>query len=191
MKKLFLAVVVITASITIGKAQFYIGGSLGLWHNFYYSKTTSFNIAPDAGYSFNSRWAVGLAIGFDAEIYHNKNPQKWVYFSPNGSTDTTYYVPVNDYSFYVEPYARFNYFSTDRIKLFVDGVVGVALGHRGNFQGFQVIIRPGISINLTDHFTLVGTFGRLGCSFGGYRNNASGFGFWLRNSFGLSFYYSF
>ena len=47
MKKLFLAVVVIAASITTAKAQFYIGGSLGLWHNFDYPKTTSFNIASD------------------------------------------------------------------------------------------------------------------------------------------------
>ena len=190
MKKLFLVVVVVAASITTGKAQFYIGGSFGFWYDNTTPKTTSFNIAPDAGYSFNNRWAVGMAIGFDARIYHDKT-QNWVYINPDGSSSSYISTYSNDYYFYAEPYARFNYFSVDRIKLFLDGVLGVAVAEHGSFGGFQVIVRPGISINLTDHFTLVGTFGRLGCSFGGYRNSADGFGFWLRNSFGLSFYYSF
>ena len=175
MKKLLLAVMVLVASATATKAQFYIGGSLGFWSNsWHYSRgITSFNIAPDAGYSFNDRWAVGLAVGFDMDIYQKNHP----------------YYPNNRYYFYAEPYARFNYFSTDRIKLFLDGVVGISLNHNG-LEGFQVIIRPGIAINLTDHFSLDGTFGTLGFR-QDYRNTNSGFGLDLTNSLEFGFYYSF
>jgi len=172
MKKLVVVVMVGVASITATKAQFYVGGGLGFWHEPTYS--TSFWIEPEAGYSFNERWTIGLSIGFEHITYYEPYIIKKKY---------------TKYFFYASPYARFNYFSTDKIKLFLDGVVGISTGFPADF-GFQVIVRPGISINLTDHFTLIGTFGALGYR-QSYRNTRDGFGLDLSNSLRVGFYYSF
>jgi len=185
MKRLFLAILVMAASVTAGKAQFYVGGSLGFWHS---GEKTSFGISPDAGYSFNNRWAAGLAVGFD---YWMDRPVHSIFFRQD----------VID--FYAAPYARFNYFSKEKVKLFLDGVVGISTatyktdnpnfdiqGRKYTDWGWQVIIRPGIAINLTDHFCLVGTFGTLGYR-NDYRNTTDGFGLDLHNSLGSGFYYSF
>ena len=191
MKKLFVAVMVLGASVTAAKAQFYVGGSLGFWHDpkkstsydtsyeiiTIHSKSTSFWIEPDAGYSFNERWTVGLSIGF-----------QFIRYSDTWSDGA--YENENEISFYVSPYARFNYFSKDKIKLFLDGVVGVSAENAAESFGFQVIIRPGIAIHLTEHFSLVGTFGALGYR-QNYRYTRDGFGLDLSNSLGFGFYYSF
>jgi len=187
MKKLFLTVMVLAAGATATKAQFYIGGGLGFWHKKEHS--TTFNISPDAGYSFNDRWAVGLTVGFDALMYSKKG--NWGYIDENG--EFYYRTPKNIFGFYAAPYARFSYFSKDRVKLFLDGVVGISTEMKKDYDpdfGFQVIVRPGIAINLTDHFSLVGTFGALGWRHN-YRNTNSGFGFDFHNSLGFGFYYSF
>ena len=189
MKKLFLAITIMVASVSATNAQFYIGGGLSLWHYNGNTKTTSFSISPDAGYSFNNHWTVGLAVGFDARFYHDKTEER-IYINSDGIPETSIYTYHNYYSFYAEPYARFNYFSTDRVKLFLDGVLGVALDEHGRYDGSQVIVRPGISVNITEHFSLVGTFGMLGYIHGVYLNN-TGFGFRLQNSLRFGFYYSF
>jgi len=168
MKKLLLAVMVLVASVTVSKAQFYVGGGLGFWHS--PNLSTSFWIEPEAGYSFNERWAVGMSTRLDFTIY---------------SKNVSY---VNGVSFYVEPYARYTYFSADKVKLFLDGVVGVSKENHESL-GFQIIVRPGISINLTDHFSLVGTFGALGYRYA--HRNSHGFGLNLSNSLRFGFYYSF
>ena len=171
MKKLLLGIMVLVAGATAAKAQFFVGGGLGFWAS--PKNYTSFWIEPDAGYSFNDHWAVGLAVGFD---FSKESGLK------GGNT-----------FFYAAPYARFKYFSAEKVNLFLDGVVGVSLAHYtngGNDVGFQIIIRPGIAVNLTDHFSLVGTFGALGYR-KGYRGTAEGFGLTLTNSLGFGFYYSF
>ena len=178
MKKLFLAVAIFTASITVTKAQFYIGGGLGFWIN---NHVTSFSISPEAGYSFNNRWAVGLGVGLDATF----RGDTW-YTNANGSVAK---LPRKSIYFYAEPYVRFNYFSAEKVNLFLDGVIGLSMG-TGNISGFQTIIRPGIAINLTKHFSLVGTFGAFGYR-QDYRNRTNGFGLNLTNSLGFGFYYSF
>ena len=180
MRRLFLAIAIMAASVTVTKAQFYIGGGLGFWYD---KPNVWFNISPEAGYSFNKHWTAGLSVGFD---YQKDSP-----------IDLYYSGKTTRISFSIEPYARFNYFSTDRINLFLDGVVGVSVNQsfRENFKsdpnvGFQVIIRPGIAVNLNEHFSLVATFGALG-----YRHNYSslsnGFGFNFSNSLRFGFYYSF
>ena len=182
MRKLLLSVMVLVASATAAKAQFFVGGGLGFWYD---KPTTSFNISPEVGYSFNDHWAVGLPIGFS--LYKTTDNA-----GLSGEIKTT------RTSFYLEPYARFKYFSAEKVSLFLDGVVGVSVNNSssGNYKsdpitGFQIIIRPGIAVNLTDHFSLVGTFGALGYR-KDYRNNAaSGFGLSLHNSLGFGFYYSF
>ena len=184
MKKLFLIVLVLAVSATATKAQFYIGGSLGFWHE---KENTSFGISPEVGYSFNNRWTAGLAIGFDYAVY-------------TPALSNLYRSEV--INFYAAPYARFHYFSKDKIKLFLDGVVGISTSttetnnpslpieeRKSTDLGFQIVIRPGIAINLTDHFSLMGTFGVLGYRYN-YRDS-NGWGLNLRNALSLGFYYSF
>jgi hypothetical protein len=185
MRRLFLIFAVLAASITATKAQFYIGGNLGFWYEKEYK--TTFNISPDVGYLFNNHWAAGLSIGFEANIPYKQ--RLYVRIEDDGSIYT--YTPKNDFYFYAAPYARFNYFSIDKFTFFLDGIVGVSAENswRSNAWGFQVTICPGISINLTEHFSLEGTFGALGYWYN--YCNTHGFGLKLSNYLTLGFYYSF
>jgi hypothetical protein len=186
MRRLFLAAAILVASVTVTKAQFYVGGGLDFWYETSENAPgyILFGISPDMGYSFNNRWAVGLVIGFDFIKYRQN--------VANVYGDNLF---IN---FYAEPYARFNYFSKEKVKLFLDGAIGISTGNHNDF-GFQVIVRPGIAFDLTEHFKLVGTFGTFGyrhdyrsANYGRYGSGTTnGFGLHLSNSLGLGFYYSF
>jgi len=192
MRKLLLSIMVLVAGATAAKAQFFVGGGLGFWDN---KPVRWFSISPDAGYSFNKHWTAGLSIVFD---WHKDSD--WSYYTGTVKTTSTY--------FKIEPYARFKYFSTEKVNLFLDGVVGVSVhklhsrvkdpNHSNDIDivnpdptiGFQVIIRPGIAVNLTEHFCLVGTFGALGYR-QDYGSGNDGFGLDFSNSLRFGFYYSF
>jgi hypothetical protein len=179
MKKLFVAVAILTASVTVSKAQFYVGGGLGFWFDSDWEEF-SFNISPEAGYSFNKHWTAGLEVGFD---YRNFNSYHHYPLRDN----------ENEYYYHITPYARFNYFSTEKIKLFVDGVLGFSIvgdDYAGDLFGCQVVLRPGIAVDLTKHFSLVGTFGIFGYRMS-YLDTEDGFGLSLRNTLQLGLYYSF
>lgn len=72
MKKIIIVLLAAAASFTAANkasAQekgLWIGGKLGYWHDKTEGvKTDSFSIAPEAGYDFNKRWSVGVALGYE------------------------------------------------------------------------------------------------------------------------------
>lgn len=181
------------ASLSTSAEGLYLGGSLGYWHdsndNNVGATTNSLTILPEIGYNFSEKWAVGGVVGY--EYTHICN----------------YGTSVNLFQF--NPYARFTYFRTSNnlLSLFLDGTVGVGAGW-ASYDGYgdyddsdtacvwQVGIKPGIALNITDHFSLVAHVGLLGyqgtndaAKAAGYSNQG---GLLLNgNNLTFGFYYNF
>ena len=162
MKKIITTVMLAVAAIcsTAQAGDFYLGGAAGFMHKSqkitplagptYTQTTNEFSIMPELGYSFNDKWGVGGTIGY---TYRNLAGQ-----------DTNFNL------FSINPYARFTYFRTsnDLIALFIDGSVGFGIGST-SYNGdtstavtYEIGFKPGIAINITDHFSIVSHIGFLG-----------------------------
>lgn len=139
----------------------WIGGQIGYWYN---DGENTYAIAPEVGYDFNNRWAIGTSIGFA------------------GADDAIV--------FELAPYARWKYYTTGRLTLFLDGGLGVVCG---DMSGFQIGFQPGLSIKINDRFKFLAHAGFLGyCN--EFYNGGWGDGFGLRFSSSdlkFGFYYMF
>lgn len=127
-------------------AQLYLGGSIGLNREPSDNQTT-FTIAPELGYNFNEQWAVGGTLDF-THLY-----------TDGMSTNL----------FSIEPYARYSYFTYDRVRLFVDGGFGVGFGKskEGDYKSdtytvYNIGFRPGVAFDINEKAGLVAHFGFLG-----------------------------
>ena len=147
MKKIITTVMLAVAAIcsTAQAGDFYLGGAVGFMH-----KSQKIPPLAEPGYSFNDKWGVGGTIGY---TYRNLAGQ-----------DTNFNL------FSINPYARFTYFRTsnDLIALFIDGSVGFGIGST-SYNGdtstavtYEIGFKPGIAINITDHFSIVSHIGFLG-----------------------------
>ena len=173
MRKLFtlavLAVVTMTAS-----AQLYLGGGIGTWRNTD-ENSTSVKIVPEVGYQLDSKWAIGTQVGY---VYNYVKGTK-----------------LN--AMVVNPYARYTFAKLGKVNLFLDGGFGFATykikGNDSSDNAWEVGIKPGLSVNLTEKLSFVSHVG-----FFGYRDaddsviedvfGEKGFGFDLNASqitFGL------
>ncbi|MFQ8746726.1 MAG: outer membrane beta-barrel protein [Alistipes finegoldii] len=137
MKKIIIVLLAAAASFTAAdkaSAQekgLWIGGKLGYWHDKTEVVTTdSFSITPEAGYDFNKRWSVGVALGYE-----------YLKVKDGGSANV----------FTASPYARYKYYNKGILSLFLDGGVGFACC---DHEGFQAGITPGLSVKINEHFSL-------------------------------------
>ena len=143
MKKFLLMIVVALTTMT-ANAQFYVGGELGVWHDTD-ADQTAFTIAPGLGYEFNEKWAAGGELKF-------------------GMITDTYT------QFAIAPYARWSFFHSDRVKLFLDMGFGFQVTDfdkaydrdDDSITGFQIGVKPGIAFKLNDHFSVLAKVGFLG-----------------------------
>ena len=100
-------------------------------------------------------------------------------------------------TFEIAPYARYTFIRSKAINLFVDGSVGFAAGSQGNqdFTSFYVGLQPGLSLNISKHFSVVSKVGFLGYEAlnpEGDNNNVHAFGLGLNgNNIQLGLYYNF
>ncbi len=162
MKKLFFAAFMLMAAMAANaqKGRFYMGGSLGFWHDNDADKTT-IDIGPECGYNLSDAWAVGVSLGFLRV--------KMDEFSAN--------------VYGVEPYVRYTYFKTGALRLFLDGMAGMASvkpkdGDSGEI--FEVGVTPGLMFSLSDNFSLIGKFG-----FAGFRDVDEGYSSVADNGWGM------
>ena len=164
MKKIIIVLLAAAASFTAANkasAQekgLWIGGKLGYWHDKTEGvKTDSFSIAPEAGYDFNKRWSVGVALGYE-----------YLKVKDGGSANV----------FTASPYARYKYYNKGILSLFLDGGVGFACC---DHEGFQAGITPGLSVKINEHFSFLTQVGFLGYR-KDYFNGGSGEAFGLKLS---------
>lgn len=142
MKKIILSALV-AASAIAANAQVYVGGSLG-FNSFKANEdakaATTFTIAPEIGYNFNENWAVGANISFQT-----KNTE-----------------PKSSSTFGVDVYARYTFAKTGIASFFVDGGVGMVTMNNERGAAFNVGVRPGIKVALSEKVDLVAKTGLLG-----------------------------
>ena len=140
---LFVAMVALSA-----KAQVYVGGSLGFWHNDDGKGKTTSIIAPEIGYNINPKWSIGGTV----ILSHTKLDK----YNTNG--------------FGIAPYARYSYYENERVRLFVDGGFGLSSKKEFNSDeregGFEIGLKPGFSLKLNDKFSVLAK-----CGFLGYRDD--------------------
>ncbi|MBD5201776.1 MAG: porin family protein [Bacteroides sp.] len=167
MKK-FLVMAVMAIMAVAASAQVYVGGSLGYTHQkLDEGNTDVFTFAPEVGYNLNSTWAVG------------------------GSLNYTWTKDVSN-QFYINPYARYTFFHSELVNLFVDGSVdlGISAPKEGDSSTIWGIgLKPGLSLNLNKKFSLVAHVGFLG-----YRDLADAgkvYGINIDNNITFGFYYNF
>ena len=176
MKKIIIVLLAAAASFTAAdkaSAQekgLWIGGKLGYWHDKTEGvKTDSFSIAPEAGYDFNKRWSVGVALGYE-----------YLKVKDGGSANV----------FTASPYARYKYYNKGILSLFLDGGVGFACC---DHEGFQAGITPGLSVKINEHFSFLTQVGFLGYR-KDYFSGGSGEAFGLKlysSDLKFGFYYKF
>lgn len=179
MKKFFVLTVIILIGLFVvntAKAQnsgWWLGGKVGYWHDKADngSKTDHFSIAPEFGYDFNARWSLGASLGYEA-----------LNTKLNGDKD-------NNNVFIIAPYARYKYYNSGILTLFVDGGFGIAAG---DADGFQIGVSPGLAVKITDRFSFLTSVGYLGYKKDHFNNGGEGFGLSLASSdLKFGFFYSF
>ena len=164
MKKI-LALVVAVASMS-ASAQVYLGGSLGVMRNST-EKTTQLTIAPEIGYSFSSKTALGGAFDYSYNYIDG---------------ESLHLVTIN-------PYFRYTFCRAveDRLGFFFDTSVGVGFGSIENYKDTPTVwnigFKPGISYSFNEHFSVVAHMGFLG--YQGANDAAKLWGY--SNKFGLDF----
>lgn len=141
MKRLFFLLCMAFCLIT-AKAQLYVGGSFAITHDDN-SDLTTFKIAPEIGYNLNKHWAVAAELGYS---HHNSHD-------------------VTSNSFHFAPYARWSFFEKGIVRLFLDGGLGISTSKvedHDRDNGFEIGIKPGIALDLSQHFSFITKYGFLG-----------------------------
>ena len=152
-----------------------VGGQFSAWHNGKENSTTVF-ITPDIGYTLSSRWYLGTGIGY----------------AFCDSKDTKVHTVT------LNPYARYFYYTSGRVRLYVDSTVGFGISkNKGEDAAFawQAVLKPGVILGLTDRFSLAAGFGFLGYRKSDNGTSALGDEGWgldfSGNSLSFGFFYSF
>ncbi len=155
MKKfLFLAVMAIMSlGVSAQTTKWYAGGQLTFGRTTESAsgvKSTQVTVLPELGYNFNDTFGVGTKVG--------------VSYRKSGDQEKTV--------FQVNPYARWNYFRYEKVRLFVDGGVDLGLGRADGSTAveFGIGLRPGVALDINNKFSLVAHIGFLGYQGG---NNAA------------------
>lgn len=186
MKKIFAMAVLALSALCAQAGDFYVGGQAGFWHESdNESSTNQLSILPEVGYNFSENWAVGSTLGYE-----------YTHLCGTG---------VSSHIFAFRPYLRWTYLRANKVSLFLDGTAGIGAGWTHYGHGiddsktavtWNVGIRPGVALSLTDHFSLVAHVGMLGYEGTNDAAKAAGYkdqgGLLLNgNNLSFGFYYTF
>lgn len=166
------------------KAQFYIGGSLGytstkVSYNGNDQSGSSFKIIPEIGYCLNEKVSLGIQAGY-AHGYAAfgsltvTDIQSAINIIASGYADISEETMKLN-SFTITPYIRYNVLSLGKFHLFLEGVAGytniksdgiIAIGEQPKqeitMDAFEIVVRPGITLNLCKHINVQMKLGSLG-----------------------------
>ncbi|TPN88982.1 outer membrane beta-barrel protein [Aquimarina algicola] len=164
MKKLILSAIAVFA-FTFAQAQeesgtpgfakgdLFISGAIGInseeTGDF---KTSSFTIAPRAGYFLTENIAAGLRLGYTARNVEQGNADFDVNTFQIGAFGRYYATPTNRFSLFGE--LGFGYFSTDDENF-------NGSGQDVTVDGFDIGVRPGISYFFSNNFAVEALIGAL------------------------------
>lgn len=126
--------------------RIFIGGAVSYWHNTS-TKTITLDLCPEIGYLFNDNWGAGLLLGSRYEHTIGEEPEQ---------------------AYKISPFARWYYVHKEPFNLFLDAGFGYNFSKNKSMQvsGFEIGIRPGACVDLTEGLCLC-----LRMGFMGYRHN--------------------
>ena len=184
---LFFALCAMTAN-----AQFYVGGPFGYTNTTIKatvnedeeSMTTklsgsSYKIMREVGYKLDDNWSFGVSFGYahgySAMGAFDVNDVKGMSNALVGSvSDVLSEMPngaIKLNTFCVAPYARYTFLRSGKMELFLEGSLGYSSvkvdGTLGDIVDptvklYEVLVRPGIALNITKHIQAVAKVGSLG-----------------------------
>lgn len=173
MKKLIftLAVLFCVATVSAQESKMWVGGTVGFWSSKEKGEDSnlSFQVKPEFGYILNDNMAVGISIGAGhAQAFQ---------FAGN-----TVGGPANIYT--VNPFLRYTFLKGSLGALFMDGGlawnhVNICGGEDNDGNMYEIGFRPGVALNVSEKFAIIGKFGFLGYQH--YKTEG-----WNRNDFGLN-----
>ena len=136
--------------------RFVLGGNFSFWRN-EDAKTTSIAVSPSLMYLLNED------LGFGANLSLQNQSQQ--------GASTTYFL--------LRPFARYYFAHTNPLHFYLEGGLGVSSG--GGTTGFEIGVRPGMSLELSRLIHLNMYWGFLGyrnkfAFSGGEGTSSSGFG---------------
>jgi len=174
MKKLIFTLAVLFCVITMSaqESRMWVGGTAGIWSSKEKGEDSklSFQVKPEFGYILNDNMAVGISIGAGhaqaADLLGNDNL--------DGSANV----------YIVNPFLRYTFLKGSMGALFIDGGfawnhINVCGGEDNNADMYEIGIRPGVALNISQKFALIGKFGFLGYQ----HSKTKG---WNQNDFGLN-----
>jgi long-subunit fatty acid transport protein len=172
MKKFVFTLMAVCAALTISaQSGWWAGGSVGYWHDKSDAdvKTDQFVLSPEVGYDINSNWSLAMGVGI-----------AYAKVEDNGSATAVTF----------DPYARYKFYKSGPLTLFIDGGFGVATA---DADGWEIGLKPGLSYNLSKKISAVAHVGFLGYKKGYYNGgDGEGFGFnWDNTSVDFGIYYAF
>lgn len=137
MKKILLTLILVIASITITHAQVWLGGSVNGHFN---KEIKAFSIAPEVGYYFtDTPFTIGCGIEYSGTI-------------EKGEAYT--------HSLTIAPFLRYDICDIgERFTMFVDLYSDIEVL---DFSFFDIGLAPGISFDLTEHWSADFSYGFLG-----------------------------
>lgn len=145
MKKFLLMAAMAVVSLGASAQSWYSGGQVTFGRTTDSSsgvKSTQVTVLPEIGRQLTGNFAVGSVLG--------------VSYRKAGDEEKTI--------FKVNPYARYTYFHSKGLRLFMDGGVDLGIGraHGHTAVEYGIGLRPGISYDLSDRFSLIAHVGFLG-----------------------------
>lgn len=175
MKKIMMTLAAVAVAATMN-AQSYVGGSFGFTSVSHDGdNVTAFKVMPEIGTTLTDDLAVGISFGYAQSGKGNNKVKAWG----------------------VNPYLRYTFAKFDKVNVFVDGTVGYQstddkkVDYKTN--EFEVGLKPGVAVNLTDEVSFVAHFGLLGYNYskpdfdGAKATNTFGVNLDSNVSFGLYF----
>jgi len=172
MKKLLLSLAIMFGFTSVVSAQdvgkVWVGGSVGVNTSKVTDgdRLTNYKLLPEIGYVLSDNWGIGIKLGYAHNEYNVEDKK------------------MKSDGFMVNPFARYAFLKGDIGGLFVDGGAGYAYSKikstSTKVHEFEVGLRPGVSINVSDKVALTGKFGFIGYQyekFGSKKTNTFGFDF--------------
>lgn len=138
MKKTLLVILVFFAAMT-AKAQWYVGGRISAGFD---ESSNSLGFSPDFGYTFENV-PIGIGLATSLDFYQ---------FKP---ADNRFALE----SLSLSPYVRYYFCEVKPISFFVDLVSDICV--YGD-DGFDVGLAPGVSFNITEHWSAEFSYGWIG-----------------------------
>lgn len=159
MRVFYIFIFVLTCFVANAQSKWAIGGEFMMWRN----ETTDnakIKIAPSVIYEFNPKFDFGVNLSYLID-----------------QTDNTTTPHSHDIGVSVSPFVRHYLFSDNTVRVFCDYTAGY--GYNGQAEtrnGFEVGVKPGIALSLTEKINVITHIGFLG-----YRQDFCG----LESGYGL------